>query len=35
MGLLLKLNKLDLVKGLPKTKCVKDKICDACQLVLF
>jgi hypothetical protein len=24
--------KLDLVKGLPITKFVKDKICDACQL---
>jgi hypothetical protein len=26
------LSKLDLVKGLPVTKFVKDKICDACQL---
>jgi hypothetical protein len=32
MDLLHKLNKHDLVKGLPKTKFVKDKICDACQL---
>jgi hypothetical protein len=30
--LLSKLSKLDLVKGLPVTKFVKDKICDACQL---
>ena len=27
------LSKKELVKGLPKTKFVKDKICDACQLV--
>jgi hypothetical protein len=26
------LSKLDLVKGLPITKFVKDKICDGCQL---
>jgi predicted SAM-dependent methyltransferase len=32
MDLLHKLNKNDLVKGLPKTKFVKDKICHACQL---
>lgn len=32
MDLLHKLNKHALVKGLPKTKFVKDKICDACQL---
>jgi hypothetical protein len=32
MELLSKLSKLDLVKGLPITKFVKDKICDACQL---
>jgi hypothetical protein len=32
MELLSKLSKLDLVKGLPITKLVKDKICDACQL---
>jgi hypothetical protein len=32
MELLSKLSKLDLVKGLPVTKFVKDKICDACQL---
>jgi hypothetical protein len=32
MKLLSKLSKLDLVKGLPVTKFVKDKICDACQL---
>ena len=32
MNLLSKLSKLDLVKGLPITKFVKDKICDACQL---
>jgi hypothetical protein len=32
MDLLHKLNKHDLVQGLPKTKFVKDKICDACQL---
>ena len=31
-GITLKLSKLDLVKGLPVTKFVKDKICDACQL---
>jgi hypothetical protein len=32
MELLSKLSKLDLVKGLPVTKFVKDKICDTCQL---
>ena len=32
MELLPKLSKLVLVKGLPVTKFVKDKICDACQL---
>ena len=32
MELLSKLSKLDLVKGLPITKFVKDKICDTCQL---
>jgi hypothetical protein len=32
MDLFSKLSKLDLVKGLPITKFVKDKICDACQL---
>jgi hypothetical protein len=32
MELLQKLSKLVLVKGLPVTKFVKDKICDACQL---
>jgi hypothetical protein len=32
MDLLHNLNKHDLVKGLPKTKFVKDKICDGCQL---
>jgi hypothetical protein len=32
MELLSKLAKLDLVKGLPVTKFVKDKICNACQL---
>jgi hypothetical protein len=32
MELLSKLSKLDLVKGLPITKFVNDKICDACQL---
>jgi hypothetical protein len=32
MDLLHKLNKHDLVKGLPKTKFVKDKFYDACQL---
>ena len=32
MELLSKLSKLDLVKGLPITKFVKDKICDVCQL---
>jgi hypothetical protein len=32
MELLSKLSKLDLVKSLPITKFVKDKICDACQL---
>jgi hypothetical protein len=33
LDLLHKLNKHDLVKGLPKTKFVRDnKICDACQL---
>jgi hypothetical protein len=32
MELLSKLSKLDLVKGLPVTKFVKNKICDACQL---
>lgn len=32
MDLLHKLNKHDLFKGLPKTKFVRDKICDACQL---
>jgi hypothetical protein len=32
MELLSKLSKLDLVKGLPIIKFVKDKICDACQL---
>ena len=26
------MSKLDLVKGLPITKFVKDKICDVCQL---
>jgi hypothetical protein len=32
MELLLKLFKFDLVKGLPITKFVKNKICDVCQL---
>ena len=32
MELLSKLSKLDLVKGLPVTKFVKNKICDRCQL---
>ena len=32
MELLSKLSKLDLVKGLPVTKFIKDKIFDACQL---
>jgi hypothetical protein len=32
MELLSKLSKFDLAKGLPVTKFVKDKICDACQL---
>jgi len=32
MELLSNLSRHELVKGLPKTKFVKDKICDACQL---
>ena len=32
MNLIHTLFKKELVKGLPKTKFVKDKICDACQL---
>ena len=32
MELLSKLSKFDLVKGLPITKFVKNKICDVCQL---
>ena len=32
MDLLSRLSRNELVKGLPKTKFLKDKICDACQL---
>ena len=32
MSILSKISKNDLVKGLPKIKFDKDKVCDACQL---
>ena len=32
MSILAKISKNDLIKGLPKIKFKKDKICDACQL---
>ena len=31
MDLISKISKNDLVKGLPKISCQKDKICEACQ----